>query len=212
MIAKIAHNFDPIQNATYGIAFFGTPHRGSSSSTLRDVVEMIAKATLCDPTISDIESLKNNAVFAESVSENYRRGLNVPRVLNFYEARPDEKLGLVVKHFLVQKKLQLTISQIVDRFSATLDLRGTQEGHIAVDSDHRNICKFSKPEGDEYRQVAQSLIEMRDNAIKDFKEKLLANALQIRTRVSILHPVKSYCTWPWVFALYGTDLSNKFRW
>lgn len=101
MIAKIVHNFDPIRNATYGIAFFGTPHRGSSSSTLRDVVEMIAKATLCDPTVSDIESLKNNPVFAENASEKYRHGLNVPRVLNFYEVRPDEKLGLVVKNFLI---------------------------------------------------------------------------------------------------------------
>lgn len=60
-----------------------------------------------------------------------------------------------------------TCLQVVDQKSATLGLSGKRERQIAMDADHENICKFQAIDGDDYQQVADNIIEMAENAIKD---------------------------------------------
>lgn len=41
---------------------------------------------------------------------------------------------------------------------------GTREKQLALEADHRNICKFSSDEDPRYKQVADNIIDMINNA------------------------------------------------
>lgn len=72
----------------------------------------------------------------------------------------------------------------MDRKSATLGLAGTRERQIALDADHSKICKFDNPNGDDYRQVADNIVDLVDDALKVFEHRQRFPSLEAPLMIS----------------------------
>lgn len=60
----------------------------------------------------------------------------------------------------------------MDRHSATLGLSGQRETAIALDGDHRSICKFSEPNST-YQQVEDDLAALVEDALQSPSNEIL---------------------------------------
>lgn len=110
--AKLNEIYDPIRVATYGVAFFATPHRGGNHAKLGDVVASVANSMLQVPDNTFIEALKKDSLFAEGIIQDFRHQLEDFFVLSFFETLPYKKLGLVC---CVQPSLSTLVLTFSDR-------------------------------------------------------------------------------------------------
>ncbi|KAL9090895.1 MAG: hypothetical protein Q9165_005103 [Trypethelium subeluteriae] len=152
--AKLDDSYSQIRNATFGIAFFGTPHQGSDFAYLGDVAAKIARIALRNPKSTFMEALKRDSIFSDTIIQHFRHMLEDFHILSFYETRPLKKIGI-----------------IVDKHSATLGLPGTRENQIAVDADHNNVCKFERDDDDTYVQVADNLMELINKGLQGVADR-----------------------------------------
>jgi hypothetical protein len=95
--AKLGHTYQSIQMATYGIAFFGTPHRGSQLAKLGETVAKAVRAFLRTPNNTFINALKENDLYANELSANFSQLLEDYKYINFYETLPLRSLGIVCR-------------------------------------------------------------------------------------------------------------------
>ena len=93
--AKLDKTYISIGRATYGIAFFGTPHRGGEFVKLGDIAATIARALLRNPRNTFLEALRADSLFADDLVQDFRQQLEDYHLLSIYETRPMGKLGLV---------------------------------------------------------------------------------------------------------------------
>ncbi|KAK7409054.1 hypothetical protein QQX98_008758 [Neonectria punicea] len=160
--SKATDTYKSIQNATYGIAFFATPHRGGNNTALGSIAASIARCALKNPTNTFMEALKKDSLFADDLVQDFRQQLEDYYILSFFETRPMKKYGL-----------------IADQESATLGLPLDREKQIALDRDHSHICKFESIESDDYEQVIENIEELAKTALQAVEEKARMTALQI---------------------------------
>ena len=97
MSAKLNEIYRTICNATHGIPFFGTPHRGGNGAKLGDIAAGVARALLQNLTNTFMGALKKQSVLADNLANDFRHQLEDYRIINFYETLPFKKLGLVSK-------------------------------------------------------------------------------------------------------------------
>ena len=95
MHAKLDDSYRQIRTATYGIAFFGTPHQGGNHTYLGDIASSIARAVLRNPRPDFMEALKGDSLFADILVQHFRQLLEDYYILSFFETRPFKKLGTV---------------------------------------------------------------------------------------------------------------------
>jgi hypothetical protein len=93
--AKLDDSYKAIRDATYGIAFFGTPHQGGNFATLGDIAASIVRGVLWSPTNTFIKALKKDSLFSDTLIDDFRHQLEDYYVLSFFETLPMRKLGLV---------------------------------------------------------------------------------------------------------------------
>lgn len=93
--AKLTKRFLPIREATYGIAFFATPHRGGQYGLLGELVAKVVRGEFGNSNNTLIESLKHDGIYSNELVENFREELEDLHVLSFYEDREFKDLGLV---------------------------------------------------------------------------------------------------------------------
>ncbi|KAA6414440.1 MAG: hypothetical protein FRX48_01189 [Lasallia pustulata] len=105
--AKLDDSYKSIREATYGIAFFGTPHQGGNFAKLGDIAASIIRGVLRNPSSTFMEVLKKDSLFSDALVGDFRHQLEDYHVLSFFETLPMGRLGL-----------------IVDQKSATLGLAG----------------------------------------------------------------------------------------
>ncbi|KAI9681249.1 MAG: hypothetical protein M1817_002531 [Caeruleum heppii] len=147
---KLNPQYEPIGRATYGIAFFATPHQGGNFAGLGDIAATIARSFVRSPKNSFMEALQKDTLFGDELVQNFRHLLEDFRILSFRESLPFKKLGL-----------------IVDSKSATLGLAGARETVIDLDADHANACKFASTDDDAYVQVAGNLCRLVGSAVRE---------------------------------------------
>lgn len=90
--------YESIHNATRGVVFFGTPHRGGHSATLGDRMAKICRVVSGDVRNNITEALRTDSMFAGDINKDFARRAKALelRVLNFMENLPIAKhLGLV---------------------------------------------------------------------------------------------------------------------
>ncbi|KAL9114581.1 MAG: hypothetical protein Q9187_007434, partial [Circinaria calcarea] len=160
--AKLDDSFKSLREATYGIAFFGTPHRGGNYAKLGDIVASITRGLLRNPSNTFMEALTRDSLFSDTLVEDFRHQLEDYYVLSFFETLPMGRLGL-----------------IVDQKSATLGLSGLRERQIALDADHTRVCKFESAEGDDYEQVSFNLGRLVKSAVKAAAERAHIASLSV---------------------------------
>jgi hypothetical protein len=92
--AKLNPTYSSIVNSTCGIAFFGTPHRGSNHAKLGAMAASIARTVFRNPKNTFMKALKSS-LFAEIIRVDYSQQLMDYKFLSFYETLSQGKLGLV---------------------------------------------------------------------------------------------------------------------
>lgn len=95
--AKKDELYDSIRIATYGIAFFATPHRGGNFTKFGDVAASIARACLRNPRNTFIESLKKDSLLNDELEADFRHQSEDFQFLSFYETLPLGPIGLVCR-------------------------------------------------------------------------------------------------------------------
>ncbi|KAA6414974.1 MAG: hypothetical protein FRX48_01725 [Lasallia pustulata] len=160
--AKLDDSYKSIRKATYGIAFFGTPHQGGNFTKLGDIAASIIRGVLRNPSSTFMEALKKDSLFSDALVEDFRHQLEDYHVLSFFETLPMGRLGL-----------------IVDQKSATLGLAGLRETQIPMDADHTGVCKFESAEGDDYEQVSFNLVRLVKSAVKSAAERACIDSLSV---------------------------------
>jgi triacylglycerol esterase/lipase EstA (alpha/beta hydrolase family) len=93
--AKLDDTYEAIRNATYGIAFFGTPHQGGNFAKLGDIAVNIVREVLRNPKNTFMEALKKNSLFSDTLVDDFRHQQEEFYILSFFETLPKGKLGLV---------------------------------------------------------------------------------------------------------------------
>lgn len=93
--AKLDDSYKSIREATYGIAFFGTPHQGGNFAKLGEIAASITRGVLRNPSNTFMEALKKDSLFSDTLVGDFRHQLEDYYVLSFFETRPIAKLGLV---------------------------------------------------------------------------------------------------------------------
>jgi pimeloyl-ACP methyl ester carboxylesterase len=87
-----AHNnpkYTPIKDATTGLAFFATPHRGVDSilASLGSVMAKIAIAVGFQKGDDVLETIKNGSIFSDIMQEHWRQQLLKYNIISFWGAR-----------------------------------------------------------------------------------------------------------------------------
>ncbi|KAI1390113.1 uncharacterized protein F4822DRAFT_224746 [Hypoxylon trugodes] len=159
VLAKTDNTYEALGRSTFGVAFFGTPHRGGKHAGIGDIIAKVVRAILGNPGNTFMGALKEDSPFLKIITDDFRQLLENFQILSFYETRPLTRLGVVVDHD-----------------SAVLGLPGTREKQIGLDADHRNICKFASDEDPGYQQVANNIVQMINAAIIDHKHQASASA------------------------------------
>ena len=168
--AKLDDSYEHIRKATYGIAFFGTPHQGANDAQLGSIAASILRSVLRSPPNTFIEALKKDSLFQIVLAEDFRHQLEDYYVLSFFETHPTGKLGLVGLSTLCNGSPSL-MTQIVDKKSALLGLPGLRERQIPLDANHTNICKFSRADDPAYEQVSDNLVKFAKRAVQALADK-----------------------------------------
>lgn len=91
----MGEKYGSICTATYGIAFFGTPHRGSSWAGIGDIFAKVARAILRNPSNTFLNALKKGDLYASELAANFQQLQESYKYLNVYETVPLKKIGLV---------------------------------------------------------------------------------------------------------------------
>jgi len=119
-----------IKTSTYGIVFFGTPHRGGNGVGLGQVVEGIVKTFTGGGSNSLLQSLKKRGQLSVDLQDSFRPYIEDFKYISVIESRPKPGLGI-----------------IVSEESATLGADMRRETVIRVDADHSKMCKFDDDAG-----------------------------------------------------------------
>jgi triacylglycerol esterase/lipase EstA (alpha/beta hydrolase family) len=93
--AKLDGTYEKILEATYGMAFFGTPHQGSTFAKLGDVVVSVVRSVLHNPKNTFMDSLKKSSLFSDTIVDDFRHQVEKYQILSFYETQKTKNLGIV---------------------------------------------------------------------------------------------------------------------
>ena len=93
--AKLDDAYDQIRKSTFGLVFFGTPHRGGNGAYLGGIASDIARAVLGNPNSKFMEALKKDSLFTDILVQSFRHISSDFLILSFYETRPFKKFGIV---------------------------------------------------------------------------------------------------------------------
>ncbi|KAL4763169.1 uncharacterized protein BDW70DRAFT_158018 [Aspergillus foveolatus] len=165
--AKLGHTYQSIQMATYGIAFFGTPHRGSQLAKLGETIAKAVRAFLRTPNNTFINALKENDLYANELSANFSQLLEDYKYINFYETLPLRNLGI-----------------IVEKKSATFGLPDTREITVALLGDHESICRFASEEDDNYKHVSGLITRFAAIAMRECEKAPLFGELSTESTLA----------------------------
>lgn len=151
--------YSSISTATFGVVFFGTPHRGSPLARIGDVFAKVARSILNTPSNTFLNALKKDDLYATELSSNFQQIQEQYQYLNFYETLPLKSFNL-----------------IVERSSAVLGLSDTREKKIALNANHEEICRFASEDDENYRHVSALLVDLVKTAIHSFEEQSIVES------------------------------------
>ncbi|KAI1660618.1 hypothetical protein F4813DRAFT_299353 [Daldinia decipiens] len=120
----------------HSIFFLGTPHRGSDLAAILKRLSIIAWGS--KPFVSD---LTPDSSTLRDINDTFRHYASDLRLWSFYETAP--------------AKPRVLNKIVVERHSATLGY--PNEEIVAMNADHRELCKFNSPADPNYRILRNAL-------------------------------------------------------
>ncbi|KAN0067445.1 TPR-like protein [Elaphomyces granulatus] len=140
--ARIEPQYQVISEATVGIIFLGTPHRGSEKASYGKVLAKVATTVMHKPAPALVNALRANSDALMRLTTDFRFQLPQYQVCSFYEMKP----------------MRIFSSLIVEKHSSVLDIPG--EDQIPVDANHEEICKFTHPDDAVYEKLFKRVRRM----------------------------------------------------
>ncbi|KAK5260992.1 hypothetical protein LTR40_003095, partial [Exophiala xenobiotica] len=147
--ARLESRYQSIKDATIGLIFLGTPHRGSDKATYGKVLANVAQFISHKPPPRLLSALQTNSDVLLQLTTNFRFQLPDYEVYSFFELRPMKGLS----------------SLIVEKHSALLETN--HEEQIPVDADHSAMCKFETEDDPTFEKVYK-----RVNRIKNDPQRI----------------------------------------
>src|ERR1700712_1310570 len=82
--SKLNRAYNDIGTSTYGIVFFGTPHRGGNNAKLGSVAANVFRAVLGNPKNTFMEAIKGkSSPFSDDVVKKFRHLLQDYSIISF---------------------------------------------------------------------------------------------------------------------------------
>ncbi|OJZ87092.1 hypothetical protein ASPFODRAFT_205968 [Aspergillus luchuensis CBS 106.47] len=144
--AKLSATYGSICTSTFGIVFFGTPHRGTHLARVGGVAAKFVRALLGTASNTLLKALSKGSLYALELSANFDKLLENYKYLSFYETLPFKSIGIVV-----------------EKDSAVLGLPDSREKAIALNADHEEICRFHCDKDDRYQYVSSLIVELANS-------------------------------------------------
>ncbi|GJP87866.1 hypothetical protein CBS147320_9138 [Aspergillus niger] len=144
--AKLSTTYGSICTSTFGIAFFGTPHRGTHLARVGGVAAKFVRAILGTASNTLLKALSKGSLYALELSANFDKLLENYKYLSFYETLPFKSIGIVV-----------------EKESAVLGLPDSREKAVALNADHEEICRFHCDKDDRYQYVSSLIVELANS-------------------------------------------------
>ncbi|MCJ1267070.1 hypothetical protein MMC22_006955, partial [Lobaria immixta] len=159
--ARLEPQYQFICDATLGIIFFGTPHRGSEKALYGTVLENIAQTMTHQPNSRLLKALQTNSDVLLRLTSDFRHQLSQYHIVSFYEQQP----------------MRIFSDLIVEKHSALLEVE--HEEQIPVDANHSMMCKFETNGNETYEKVYKRIRRMsRDpEPTKTFPDERLLEKL-----------------------------------
>ncbi|RAH77899.1 lipa and NB-ARC domain protein [Aspergillus japonicus CBS 114.51] len=148
--------YNAIRNNTYGLVFFGCPHRGTKGVELGKIAAKVARFVAKGHASNDLlDSLEHNSLFTRQMTSRFSHQLEDYRVISFVEGK-EVLLGGVgpasVSHL------------VVDEESAVLGLPGQRETRLKLDADHSQMCKVGA-RGAMYKMIKGNIKQIADQVL-----------------------------------------------
>jgi hypothetical protein len=86
--ARLEPRYKSIQDATLGIFFFGTPHRGSDKATYSKILATVAQKLIHRPPPRLVKALETNSDVLLRLTSDFKFQLPQYRIVSFYEQLP----------------------------------------------------------------------------------------------------------------------------
>ncbi|KAJ6112263.1 hypothetical protein N7523_008324 [Penicillium sp. IBT 18751x] len=154
--AKEDPKYGAIRNATSGLVFFGTPHRGAKAVELGKIAAGIARFVSKGHASNDLlDCLEHNSLFTRQMSDRFRHQLEDYQVISFIEGKEVQLGGAgpaSISHLVVNEE------------SAVLGLSGLRETQLKLDADHSQMCKVGS-RGPMYRLIKGNIKQLVDQAL-----------------------------------------------
>ncbi|KIW35358.1 uncharacterized protein PV07_02057 [Cladophialophora immunda] len=155
--AKLEPRYESIRDATVGLIFLGTPHRGSGKATYGKVLASVAQFVSHHPPPRLLTALQTNSDALFRLTTDFRFQVPDYQVYSFYE----------------QRSMPGFSSLIVEKNSALLEVH--HEEQIPVDADHSAMCKFETEDDDTFEKIYKRIRRMRDSPRYTTMHDLVSN-------------------------------------
>ncbi|KAF8248012.1 hypothetical protein K440DRAFT_627751 [Wilcoxina mikolae CBS 423.85] len=143
--------------ATYGVVFFGTPHRGSQTASLGVIAATACKAVGKETNTNLLRSLETSSETLERISEAFAKIIS--------------RREIKVHSFLEEFSMSSLVGKVVEDFSGRIG--DAYEGEDRIPADHREMIKFMDVHDIGYRRVLDVVEGFVDAAAEAAKAKNL---------------------------------------
>ena len=138
-------HYSSINQHTFGIIFFGTPHRGSGKAAYGKILAKVATAVMNKPPSKLLGALQSNSDTLTRLTSDFKHQLPKHQIVSFYERKPMRFFRKLVRNsvnHLCFLSIKLTSTfKIVEKHSALLEVPGKDQ--VPVDANHCDMGKFS---------------------------------------------------------------------
>ncbi|CAM1509288.1 Fc.00g030270.m01.CDS01 [Cosmosporella sp. VM-42] len=185
-VASGQSRYEGLSKMIIGVLFFGTPHKGSVIASFATSLGNLLRASSlgAHTNVQLLKDLDRHSSRLEQVSDTFLQLGGSLKIVTFYEV----------------DKMDMMSSLVVEKSSAIMNMRN--EVSIALNRNHRNLCKFSSRSDKMLELVMMRLAYVMDESTRS-KELTNQDVLlrSLATSSPDLHkarnplPVPGTCSW-----------------
>ncbi|GAP82647.2 putative kinesin light chain 1 [Rosellinia necatrix] len=146
------------KQATHGLLFFATPHRGADSGllSLGGLVAKLAISVGFQRGDDVLETLKSGSMFSDMMRDHWRHQLLEYKIVSFWGSQ----------------------DEVVTKISAQLDMPGDRENVVRLNASHESVCKFgsSQIDQDNFKLVRGNIEDVYESVLEKISRPVVMDA------------------------------------